>query len=495
LTQLALRATGEPLLRDYLQNIRASGKHLLAIVNDILDFSKIEAHRMELESIPFRVADVVGQVVGQLGPEAEAKGLDFQLKMADGLPAELMGDPLRLGQVLLNLVANAVKFTTQGRVGIEVRPLPGEGRRGLVEFSVSDTGIGIAPEHQATLFDAFVQGDGSISRKHGGTGLGLAISLRLVRLMGGDIRLDSELGRGSRFCFAVPFEPAAAPAEVAESLLAGDEAPSRLAGARILVVEDNALNRLVARDFLERLGAVVELAVDGEEAVAKVESGQYDAVLMDIHMPQLSGYETTERIRRRHPKESLPIIAMTADVFADTVEHCLAVGMNAHVAKPLDIDRLPVELLRWIPPRAAESSGSRPAPPPDSGGLAGLDGIPGLEAGAALRRMGLTSQVYLAHLGEFVDHHGDVPARLRQLLQAHMIEELGFLAHRVRGQAATLGLVRIERAAGELEAVTRQGPDVRLDASTRELMAALDDACRHVGANLAGLGRRDGRAH
>ncbi|NJD05642.1 MAG: PAS domain S-box protein [Methylococcaceae bacterium] len=485
LTQLALRVSSEPQLRDYLLNIRRSGKHLLAIVNDILDFSKIEARRMELEAVPVRVADLVSEVIMQMQPAAEAKHLVLYHRVAADVPVELTGDPLRLSQVLLNLLSNAVKFTERGRVGLEVRRSPPSEQRPLIEFIVTDTGIGIAPDRRATLFDAFVQGDGSITRHFGGTGLGLAISLHLARMMGGDIRLQSELGRGSRFSFAIPWVPAQSqPAASAKPTCLAGATP--LAGVRLLVVEDNALNRLVARDLLESLGAVVELAGDGEEAVGKVAAEHFDMVLMDIHMPGMTGYEATERIRRAHPEESLPIIAMTADAYAETVQRCFDAGMNGHVAKPLDLERLPLELSRWARARAPDSTIVPPSGE-ELFELSGLDGIPGLEAGAALRRLALTPQRYLVHLGEFVGRHGDVPVRLRQLLQARTLEELGFLAHRVSGQAGTLGLVRIARAAQELEAVTRKGPAVRIEPVTQELIVALDEACRHVGDYLAGV--------
>ena len=342
--------------RDYLDKASLSAKDLLGIINDLLDFSKIEAHRVKLERIPFALGEVLETLALALGGKARDKGLGFELDLEPGLPTALQGDPLRLGQVLRNLVNNAIKFTAQGevRIRIQARPAP-EGRVALA-FEVADTGIGMTAEAMAALFQPFAQADDSTTRRFGGTGLGLAISRRLAELMGGVITVRSQPGVGSVFTFTVAFlvpetQPEAAPAPVAPGAKV-------LAGASVLLVEDNPLNRQLAMVVLQRAGAVVTLALDGAEAVAKAATGAFDVILMDLQMPVLSGFEATRQIRLQPREGPLLIIAVTADAVADVREKARAAGLDACLTKPLD----PGLLLRTLAGRLP-GQGSAPSAP------------------------------------------------------------------------------------------------------------------------------------
>jgi hypothetical protein len=340
LAQIGMRENaGRGKASETFAKIIQSGKLLLGIINDILDYSKIEAGKLTLEAVPMRPVEVVRDVATLMHARAQAKGLQFRIRKAPDLPEVCLGDPLRLGQVLMNLLANAIKFTEAGNVTLSVA------RDGdALLFTVSDTGIGMSPEQIERLFRPFEQGDGSTTRRFGGTGLGLAITHRLLVLMGGTITVESEPGKGTTFCVRLPCE-VTQPADVAppKAIARADRLP--LAGLRILVAEDNAVNQEVIRDLLESDGARVELADNGRIAVTRVagsDGKDFAIVLMDIQMPEMGGHEATRRIRELDP--SLPVIGQTAHAFAEEKAACLAAGMVAHIAKPIDPDQL-VELI------------------------------------------------------------------------------------------------------------------------------------------------------
>ena len=355
MSSLLLDTDLTPKQCEMVEAVRQSGESLMTIIEDILDFSKIEARKLELVEEAFRMDEVVRGVVDLLRHKAAAREIDLITHIDPNVPPSLLGDPGRLRQILMNLVGNGIKFTDDGSIRVEVKRLasPIEGPANL-EISVTDTGIGMTPEQQAQLFQAFTQVDSSSTRRFGGTGLGLAICKRLVELMGGCIGVDSERFAGSRFWFHLPLkiaqgEPAPVMEEAAPASI--PEAPADAVKPRLLVVEDNEVNARMAMMMLEKHGYAAEVARDGEEAVDRFASGVYDAVLMDCHMPRMDGYEATRTIREieASPMWKRPrcrIIAMTANVMAGERERCIAVGMDDYVSKPLRAKALTEALSR-----------------------------------------------------------------------------------------------------------------------------------------------------
>jgi signal transduction histidine kinase/ActR/RegA family two-component response regulator len=320
--------------RNYLHSLRSSGDVLLSLVNDILDFSKIEAGALEIDHHAFSLYNAVQTVEQLIRPQARAKNIQTNLTVDVERDDYFWGDGSKLTQVLTNLAGNAVKFTDEGEVSISVRALETTQDDALLHFEVKDTGIGIPQEQIENLFSAFTQVDTSISRRFGGTGLGLAISAGLVEAMGGDrIHLESEIGQGTRFYFELRLPRARAPAHVCAPAQQG--VPGR--ELMILVVEDNKINRTVAKGLLEKMGHIVSLANDGQEGVEAVQENDFDLVLMDIHMPRLNGLEATEQIRQMVDveKATIPILALTADVMQDSIEEYSKYGMQGYVAKPV----------------------------------------------------------------------------------------------------------------------------------------------------------------
>jgi signal transduction histidine kinase/ActR/RegA family two-component response regulator len=354
--------------RELADVAQESGRNLLTVVNNILDFSKLEAGQVTPEAIDFSVERLISSVAVLLGPKARGQGLALETSLAEGTPPWLNGDPSRLGQILLNLVGNAIKFTEKGSVTIAAssRALKGE----AIEFRIEviDTGPGISQEVQNSLFNPFVQADISISRKYGGTGLGLAICKQLCRTMGGDIKVDSELGHGSNFCLTVQCRAGLAPMVAAPPLTPGIESGSETrteinaAAFDILVAEDNDIIRTLISKLLARRGYHADLVCNGKEAVEAVQKKSYDLVLMDMQMPQMDGITATETIRALSgPERGVPIIALTANALVGQREICLAAGMNSFLTKPIQPDALYEAILRWIVPkpdqRPAETAG------------------------------------------------------------------------------------------------------------------------------------------
>lgn len=340
-----------PKQADRLDKIMGSAEHLLAIINDVLDISKIESGKLVLESKPFRVVDVVERLVGLCAERAQSKGLAFRT-MVGALPPVLVGDCTRLSQALLNYVGNAIKFTEAGTITLRAVVLEEDAHALLVRFEVQDTGIGIADDVLSKLFRPFEQADNSTTRKYGGTGLGLAITQRLAELMGGQAGVISELGAGSTFWLTARFEKVDAAAPGALAGLSGKveaEGGSRLRSARILLVEDDPLNREVAAVLIDEMtGVPVDLAENAEQAIAKVQTTTYDLILMDMLMPGMDGLEATRCIRALPGGATTPIIALTANAFAEDRERCLAAGMNDHLAKPVEPERLQAVLEYWL---------------------------------------------------------------------------------------------------------------------------------------------------
>ena len=353
MTDLALRHATDPKLRDQLTKVAQASRHLLHVINDVLDISKIESERLTLDRTVFRIGEVLENLVSLIGHKAMQKGLKVRIDLAPGLSdLALVGDPLRLGQILLNLGGNALKFTEQGSITVRLRPVEESPTDMLLRCEVQDTGIGIAPADQQRLFIAFEQADGSMTRKYGGTGLGLAISKRLAQLMGGEIGVDSQPGQGSNFWFTVRLGKAADQADASAPRGAPDSAAeciqARHAGTRVLLAEDEPINQEVSRGLLEDVGLAVDVAADGQEAVALARQNRYALVLLDMQMPHLNGVDAARAIRVLPGYAQAPILAMTANAFDEDRQVCIAAGMNDHIGKPVDPALLYATLLRWL---------------------------------------------------------------------------------------------------------------------------------------------------
>jgi signal transduction histidine kinase/BarA-like signal transduction histidine kinase/tetratricopeptide (TPR) repeat protein len=355
MSYLALQGPLDPRQRNYVEKVHGAAESLLRIINDILDFSKIEAGKLEIENVDFALGEVLDQLADLLAMRAEEKGLTLHFELAPDLPTALVGDASRLGQILLNLGNNALKFTERGQVTVAVVLVESTHQRATLRFEVRDTGIGMTAQACERLFQPFTQADASTSRRYGGTGLGLAICRHLVESMGGTIGVDSEPGRGSSFHFTLPFglQPGGQPAHPRRIEQRQETLQARragLAGARILLVEDNAINQELACDLLEGAGIEVAVAGDGRQALDALDRERYDAVLMDCQMPVMDGYEATRALRQREALKHLPVIAMTANAMAGEREKVIAAGMNDHVAKPIHVEELFEALARWVRP-------------------------------------------------------------------------------------------------------------------------------------------------
>jgi two-component system, sensor histidine kinase and response regulator len=355
LTYLSLQDTLPPSQRDRLSKIEQAGRSLMGVINDILDFSKIEAGAMVLESVPFTIAQVLDNVDTMVGDAARAKGLTFAHIVEPDVPAWVVGDAVRLQQVLINIAGNAVKFTARGEVRIDVRLQRSKGTWVELEFNVRDTGIGLTREQVSRLFRAFSQADSSTTRLFGGTGLGLAISKHLVESMQGTISVQSVPQSGSVFTFSVrlgSMEGFERPSTATPLVSSEAEISARLKGARILVAEDNDFNQQVVVELLERVGARVTLADTGLEALARLDdAGPFDLILMDVQMPEMDGYEATRILREREQTREIPIIAMTANVTKEDRARCLDAGMNDFQPKPIRPEHFYQTVAQWIRPR------------------------------------------------------------------------------------------------------------------------------------------------
>jgi signal transduction histidine kinase/DNA-binding response OmpR family regulator len=596
MSYLALQSGLDAKQRNYVEKVHLAAESLLGIINDILDFSKIEAGKLEIEAIPFQLGDVFDQLANLVGMPAEEKGLELLFVLPPELPTALVGDPSRLGQVLLNLVNNGIKFTERGEVTVAVSLVERSDECARLRFEVRDSGIGMSAEACERLFQPFTQADASTSRRFGGTGLGLAICRHLVERLGGEIGVDSEPHRGSRFHFTLPFalqaggQPGAQPApnaaelrgarvlivddhpavrellrtlvaslglnaevaahgEAALAAVASADAADRpfklvlldwrmpgmdgveclarllniasrhapptvlmvtafsrehaerqlqarglqvaallpkpvtpsalldacvtalglpatspgrneqklgrlqarqasLAGARILLVEDNAINQELACGLLERAGIVVTIAADGREALAALDSAEFDAVLMDCQMPVMDGYEATRALRQRPALKDLPVIAMTANAMAGDREKVLAAGMNDHVAKPFRVDDLFATLTHWVRPASA---------PPAA--LA-LPRAAGLDVAAGLAAVDGNEALYRRLLGMFSRREADFEARMRAACAQGDLATALRSAHDLKSVAGTLGMPELQQAAAALEAACGRGVGV-----------------------------------
>ena len=356
MSELLRRRVTDPKALDQLSKLTQSAQRLLGLINDILDISKIEAERLTLEQVSFSLGEVLENLISLLEVKLAEKGLRAFINLAPEIAGmTFQGDPLRLGQILLNLAGNAVKFTEQGSINLRVLLLEESDADILLRIEVQDSGIGITPEDQKRLFNAFEQADGSMTRKYGGTGLGLCISKRLVQMMGGEIGVTSAPGQGSTFWFTARLGKATQSA-VAPMPIFSDDTPavqimSRYSGAHILLAEDEPINQEVSRGLLEEVGLAVDLAEDGVQAVDMAKQNHYALILMDMQMPYLNGVDATRAIRNMDADSlniATPILAMTANAFDEDRQVCLDAGMNDHIGKPVEPDVLYEALLKWL---------------------------------------------------------------------------------------------------------------------------------------------------
>ncbi len=488
MAHLALQADVSPKQKDYLLKIDGAAKSLLRIINDILDFSKIEAGKLEMEITDYFLANVLDNLFNLMEDKVHEKGLDLMFDIAPDVPEGLVGDPLRLGQVLTNLVSNAVKFTKQGEIKVSARIVEKSADRVRLEFTVSDTGIGMSQEQQARLFRSFTQADASTTRKFGGTGLGLAICMRLVKLMDGDIRVESRQRQGSTFIFTAVFGMHYGVDEK-ENEATADIAC--MAGTRILLAEDNDINREVACELLKSWGVEVEIAYNGKEALRKVRANRYDLVLMDIQMPKMDGLEAARRIRRLAGEgaydyyASLPIIAMTAHAMAGDREKSIEAGMNDHLTKPIEPDDVAKTLLKWLRHQTEQQAAPRTVPQPTlevppspcDDPMIHLEGI---DVETGLMRIGGNRNLYYKLLLRFRDEYRSAADEIEADLGQKNLEPAIIRAHTIKGVAGNVGATDLQRAASALETILKVGEDSDTGVLLDEFRMALDATMRSL---------------
>jgi len=619
LTFLCLQTELNRRQDDYLNKIHESAKSLLGILNDILDFSKIEAGKLELDNIQFELEDVIGNLATMTAERAEEKCIEFLVDTELDVPSFLVGDPLRLGQVLINLVGNAIKFTDRGEVHVKVETIEDSSDGAKLRFSVRDTGVGMTQEQLGKMFQAFSQADSSITRRFGGTGLGLAISNQLVKMMGGEIWVESEFGKGSSFIFTARFrkskssndvvwlpapdlrnlhvlaaddnersldilhgllesftfnvdvarngaeaveivEKASLPydlvildwkmphlngVEAARKIRAmahlhkqpkllllssfgqgdmrrllgerlidefiskpfqqsglftaimglfakdrGDglshkglrfdrKVVAEISDAHLLLVEDNELNQIVARELLERIGISVVVAENGEEALARIQEADFDGVLMDMQMPVMDGITTTIEIRKLHGFQTMPIIAMTANAMQRDQEKCLQAGMNDFISKPIDPAKMLQTLMKWIVP--ADPSIMSLASLSTQLETTALPALHGVNVAESVQRMGGKLSTYYAVLEKFRDNQGGVITELAESLSVGDREKAERLAHTLKGLVGTLGAVDLWEKISQLEMAIREDREV---AEIGLLMPSIIDKLKDLFADI-----------
>jgi len=461
---LALKSTPNPTLREYLEKIQQSGAHLLGIINDILDFSKIDAGKLQLDMDVCALQPTLQQIITLTEGKAIEKGLQLNMEMAPDVPRAIRCDSLRLGQILINFLNNACKFTEQGRVVLRVRALEINAATASCHllFEVEDTGIGLSEEQSQRLFQSFEQGDNSTTRRFGGTGLGLAISKQLADLMGGEVGVASTPGSGSRFWLECRFEIAQLPEETKPLDAAPQDAIAALRGKRVLLVDDNHFNLDVASDLLKDIHMHVEVAVNGALAIDALRRSTFDVVLMDVQMPVMDGHEATRRIRNDPSLANTVVLAMTANAGPEDRELCLQAGMNDVLTKPIEPDLLFAALARWTSTTASRlPCGSVPAAPPSTTAseqipmeLPDLNSFPVWDSTALSRIVGDNVATQKRLQGKYLVTAGETVAAIRSGAANAEWPVVAELAHKLKSSSRSVGAMQL----GALcEALERQG--------------------------------------
>ncbi|PKO87052.1 MAG: hypothetical protein CVU16_16285 [Betaproteobacteria bacterium HGW-Betaproteobacteria-10] len=478
LTYLMQREATEPRLLGRLTRVSESAEHLLTVINDILDLSKIEAEHLDLQEVDFASQQVITEALAMVEFKAHDKGLALLSEIAPDLPPALRGDPLRLQQVLLNFLSNAVKFTDHGHILLRARVLERQADSVLLRFEVEDTGIGISPTTRMRLFRPFTQADDSTSRRYGGTGLGLAISRQLAQLMGGEADLESTPGEGSTFWMTARLRLAE---KIPETPSAAADAETEIrntrSSARILLVEDDPVNREVALDQLAGVGLVADIAENGQIAVDMASTTAYDLILMDMQMPVMNGLEASRRILALPGRSTAAIVAITANAFPEDRSACLDAGMVDYLSKPVEIKALYAILLRWLPADSGRIGLIAPpdsmAPPTEEASalIEQLARHPGFNTSAGLTALNGKAEKYLALLKTYVERHSQTTALIRQSLTNNDLPTAQGQAHTLKGAAGVLGLSATQQAAANVELAIRQAESPEILA---ERLAALE---------------------
>uniref|UniRef100_UPI0040564EBA cache domain-containing protein n=1 Tax=Candidatus Electrothrix sp. TaxID=2170559 RepID=UPI0040564EBA len=492
LSELALETELTDKQADYMKKILVSSKGLLEIINDILDFSKIEAGMLTIEKVFFDLPDLFDKLMLMFTEQSQQKNLQLTLDLPPDLPVNVIGDPVRLYQVLSNLIGNAIKFTEHGAVVIQAKVTQRKIERAVIQFTVSDTGIGIAEDKISLLFESFTQADNSTARKYGGTGLGLTICKRLVSLMGGKLSVESEVGKGSSFSFSLSL--ALNGLEQAHDHASGtcetSAAMAAIRSARILLVEDNIINQQVAQEILAKAHLHVETVNNGKEAVEAVKAKDFDAVLMDIQMPVMDGYEATKIIRQDLGKTDLPILAMTAHAVSEERDKCFEIGMNDHIAKPVSRHNLFLALNNWIEEKPHQATGTlqvspvqperEPATPYTAGPLQQLfadvengEAPKGIDFNEALQRVEGNERLYLKLLKSFCREQKESPEKITALLKQDDRKALKHLAHSLKGVTANIGMVYLQKLSSRAEQKAGHGTTEEIATIFQELAGEL----------------------
>lgn len=476
MAMLALRAETNPKQRDYLSKIQFSGEHLLGVIDSILDFSKIDAGQLKIESVDFKLGAVIVGLANLFSAKAEEKNLSLIFDIDPSIPRALRGDPLRLSQILINFTNNAIKFTEQGEIIIRVKAENESEKYVRLCFEVQDSGIGISKAAMPLLFQTFQQGDSSISRRYGGSGLGLAISKRLAMLMGGEVGVESEAGKGSTFWFRVLLDKGNE-----EELLLSDPNQEQLAlakiqGARILLAEDSLFNQQIAFEFLKDAGAIVSVVGNGSEALDLLCRQHFDCVLMDMQMPIMDGLEATRRIRADAAMAGTPVIAMTANVSGEDRERCLAAGMDDFVSKPFKPAALYATIAKWLPGPSSAAGGTVIPPAttvlPSDPDIIDLSVLAEMMSDDPDRIRGF-AQRFIASA------EADI-AEIEQALAGNDIGALGALGHRAKSPAKMVGAAGFFRLCQSLENCACSGDLEQIPAIVSQLRPLLQQIRRKI---------------
>ncbi|WP_432740328.1 CHASE domain-containing protein [Methylobacter sp. G7] len=455
LSYLALNKEVSDDARNYLEKINSSANSLLNIINDILDFSRLEAERLTIEHNAIDLDAILDNLSNLFADSAKEKRIGFSITVAPNAPSNLIGDALRLQQILINLLSNAIKFTERGTVMLAITLQQLDPSEARLLFCVTDTGIGMSDTDHAKLFQPFSQVDGSITRRFGGTGLGLAISHNLLQLMGSEFSVTSTLGLGTSFGFelVLGLSPLSSKDKSETPTLPRVDLSKLLVGTRILVAEDNLINQQIVKEFLTLSGIIVEMANNGNEALALLENGEFDAVLMDIHMPVLDGFEATKMIRSQARFARLPIIALTAAVTTEEQNRYRDSGMNDFIAKPINPKKLMSTLVQWIKPleRTTETATDGTTAEPIIAKLSSSDDLPGFDMHNLLLMLDNNKALATRLLRTFMKNMEDVPDEIAAMMTVGNLVAAEELLHKIKGASGNIGAVGLYDAAEALE--------------------------------------------